>query len=97
MEKKDCNDFAGFECDKRHGLFARKDNLKRHYRNIHKEELEDDNVNRTECLYPGCKTKLYDKIKMLEHMEQVHHTNIKLENLKFNSFTDFTNGKKMKK
>lgn len=76
-------------CTKCNDTFSRKDNLKRHFLRHHKEEYVDNKVNKTKCLYPGCHKQFYHKNKMLEHLEQGHGVELKMEHLEFRSFEDF--------
>lgn len=87
-EIKQIRESKGFDCDKCHGSFRRKDNLKRHYIKLHGEEYVD-NVHKTQCLYPGCEKLYYHKGKMLQHLEEDHGVDLKVEKLDFQSNNDF--------
>ncbi|KAI8482788.1 hypothetical protein Bbelb_394500 [Branchiostoma belcheri] len=71
--------------------FKRKDNLKRHWRHVHKQQLDDAavRVKKAKCLHPTCDHVFYHITTMLRHLEESHFVKHASSTHHFTSMNDF--------
>ena len=83
--------FFSFTCSTCMKSFTRKDNMKRHIFLMHKTIFSDEQCRdkRSSCFYQNCNQVIFQKIKLIKHIEEYHKGVFSTETYEFSSQSEF--------